>query len=591
MSEKMKESILYLVILASFSLVTVFTLNLGKPAPITPLPVVEADVATTSVVVGNATPTWQVIYEDPASSSSTPTNAESNVSFKGRADDPNGDNWYLIVCSTSTHVSTTSDGSCPTCAAGSITWATSSATDNNTTTATYTTSNSNEEKNDWWAWACDDASDEAQLCTSYSQGTGGTSEAYSPFVVNHRPVFDALTNNEPIDPDEVITWSTNTTTTDPDSYGGQDTIKLHICKTQEWTTTSDTCTGGYWSSSTVVTNNPSCDYDDPNNVIQDKTYYAYAWLVDNHGLEATGTIALGTASNYDVNNVTPSITAADIHLLDTDGTGNLELLYEGTTTPGFKVEATIIDYNSCEAAGGGNEISTSTAYVYRELIGYNNCSTTAGSNPNNCYPEISCTVGPCNGINDSDATTSCTFSLWFLAEPTVGSNSTDSTWWNEKWFASVKAIDDDGATATTEDSDGNELDKLEAYDLTTTNIPYGSVPPGSTSSEATTTIKATGNVGLDENVSGFNMEQVGDSNTIDIGQQHYSTTTGFLWTDGIVASSTEQELELNCQKSTSTSSPATKDTYWIIKVPGTQPSGTYNGTNTIAAITGEAQDW
>ena len=586
----MKKSIPWFVF-SAFILATVVALNFGRIGSIPPLSVVKADVATTSVTVGNNVPTWQVIYEDPASSSSTPTNVESDVNFKGRADDPNGDNWYLIICATSTQIATTTNGGCPVCPGGLV-WATSTATDNNTTTATYTPGEGDVEKNDWWAWACDNASGGGQLCTSYSQGIGGSSEANSPFVVNRRPIFDTLSNDGPKDPDQTVSWNTNVNTSDPDSYGGTDTIKLHICKTQEWNTTTDTCVGEYWSSSTVVTSDPSCQYNIPS-VTQDKTYNAYAWLVDEHGLEATGTIAVGTASNYDVNNVAPSISAATIQLLDTDGAGYLTLLpaYEESQTPGFKVKATITDNNSCEAAGGGNEISTVTAYVYRELIGYSNCSTTGDSNPNNCYPEISCTIGPCGGPSVSVATTSCTFSLWFLADPTVGSNATDSIWWDEIWLASVKATDDDNASGTTEDSDGTELDKFEAYDLTTSNIPYGSVPPGNTSNEATTTIKATGNVGLDENISGVDMVRVGNSETIAIGQQHYSTTTGFTWGDGVVASSTVQKLELNCPKSTSTSSPATKDTYWLIQVIIGQASGTYNGTNTIAALTGEAQNW
>lgn len=590
MSKKIRKSIPLIITFAFFALATVVVLNIGRLSPVTPLSIVEADMATTSVTVGNNAPTWQVVYENPPSSSSTPTDVESNVSFQGRADDPNGDNWYLIICSTSTQIATTSDGGSPVCPG--VTWATSTAADNTTTTATYTTGEADAEKNDWWAWACDDASGGNQLCTSSSQGTGSTSVAYSPFIVNHRPDFDALSNDGAKDPGETLTWSTSATTSDPDSYDGNDTVKLHICQTQAWTTTTDTCTGGYWSSSTVATSNPSSQYGIPS-VTQDKTYNAYAWLVDEHGLEATGTIVVGTASNYIVNNVTPSISAASIQLLDTDGAGNLTLLpaYEESETPGFQVKATIVDNNSCEADGGGDEISTTTTYIYRSGVGYSNCSTTVDSDPNNCYPEVSCTLGPCGGTSDSDATTSCTFSLWFLAEPTVGSNATDSTWWSENWLASVKAIDDDAATTTTEDGDGNELDKFEAYDLTTSNIPYGSVSAGNTSSEGTTTIKATGNVGLDENVSGADMDQVGDSNTIAIGQQHYSTTTGFTWGDGVVASSTVQELELNCSKSTATSSPATKDTYWLIQVPGGQPSGTYSGTNTIAAITGEAQDW
>jgi len=59
----------------------------------------------------------------------------------------------------------------------------------------------------------------------------------------------------------------------------------------------------------------------------------------------------------------------------------------------------------------------------------------------------------------------------------------------------------------------------------------------------------------------------------------------------VTASTSAQELELNCLKSTSTSSPATSSTFWVIKIPIGQGAGTYSGTNTIAAVTGEAQDW
>ena len=44
-------------------------------------------------------------------------------------------------------------------------------------------------------------------------------------------------------------------------------------------------------------------------------------------------------------------------------------------------------------------------------------------------------------------------------------------------------------------------------------------------------------------------------------------------------------------KSTSTSSPATGDTYWLLQIPATQETGIYNGTNTIEAVTGEGDEW
>jgi len=90
------------------------------------------------------------------------------------------------------------------------------------------------------------------------------------------------------------------------------------------------------------------------------------------------------------------------------------------------------------------------------------------------------------------------------------------------------------------------------------------------------------------------MEKDGDpGTTIPIEQQEYSTSTGFTWggASSTAASTTPAEFELNCSKTTSTSTPATADTYWKIKIPDAQESGTYNGTNTVTGITSETSTW
>ncbi len=130
-----------------------------------------------------------------------------------------------------------------------------------------------------------------------------------------------------------------------------------------------------------------------------------------------------------------------------------------------------------------------------------------------------------------------------------------------------------------------------AYSLLTTYIPYGTVSPGDISDQSTSTVQATGNVGLDENLSGTDMVKDGSAETIPIGAQHYSTTSGFAYWDGATTTNSATELELNCPKSTSTTTPTTSDTYWLIKVPETISTGFFHGTNTIAAITSEGQDW
>ncbi len=592
MSEKVKrmagKTIPFVMIMGLICLLAGMIFNVGVSEE---EQLVKADTATTTVTIGNKAPDWvQFAEEASESSAANPTNAGDDVSWNAIATDLNGDDYYLLICSTSS-APTANDGAEPDCAGGaSYEWAVSSNTATNTTsTATYTTQDSDPEANNWYAFICDDNLSGARCNTTYATGTGNTA---SPFVVNHRPDLDALSNNSPQDPSGTVTWSTNANTSDPDSYGGQDTVRLHICQTAGWNTSTAQCLGSAWCSSTAVVSNPSCSYN-LGSVVQDRTYQAFAYLVDNEGFAYS---AQASSSDYDVNNVAPTITAASINLLDTDGSGNLQLLpgYAATATPGFSVEATISDDNSCEAYGGASEINatSSIAFIYRSGIGAASCDSAGEANPNNCYVIVgTCQLGPCGGSGDSDVTTTCSFSLWFVAEPTTGTATSQSPWWEEEWLASVKAVDNDFASSTTESSNGNELASMLAYDLVTDTINYGTVSPSEISDQATSTVQATGNVGMDENLSGVNMDRVGGGGSIAIGNQHYATTSGFSYWAGTTTTVGAVELELNCPKSTSTSTPAEKDTYWLILIPNSISTGVFNGTNTIAAVTSEGTDW
>jgi len=176
--------------------------------------------------------------------------------------------------------------------------------------------------------------------------------------------------------------------------------------------------------------------------------------------------------------------------------------------------------------------------------------------------------------------------MWYVADPT------DSTSYypGENWLASVKAVDDNNASSTTGASSGSEMKSYIASALTIyTSIDYGTVGAGNTSNEGTTTIKAIGNTGLDNEISGQDMES--GANLIAIDQQHASTTSGFAWATGITATSTAQTLEIGCKKTTDTSIPATSSTYWLIKIPDIQAAGIYEGTNTIAGVISATNTW
>ena len=139
------------------------------------------------------------------------------------------------------------------------------------------------------------------------------------------------------------------------------------------------------------------------------------------------------------------------------------------------------------------------------------------------------------------------------------------------------------------------------------SIPFGALEPGDLTDPlvATTTVRATGNVGMDELLSGEAMCGTytsaitcpnSASSTIPETYQVFATssvtyatasTSGF-----ILSSSTQNELELNVSKSTATSSQASGVTFWGIQVPiSITLAGAYTGENTFFGKVGEPSEW
>ncbi len=143
--------------------------------------------------------------------------------------------------------------------------------------------------------------------------------------------------------------------------------------------------------------------------------------------------------------------------------------------------------------------------------------------------------------------------------------------------------------------------------LNTFAIPYGSLEPGQKTDPlvATTTVSATGNVGLDELLTGESMctnytsaVSCRNSATSTIAESNQvfatsSVTYGFATSSGRTLSSTTlKELELNVRKSTTTVTQATGRTYWGINVPNTITlAGSYTGENTFYGRVGEPAQW
>lgn len=585
--------------------------------------IANANVATTSVTVLNTPPQYVTdVQESPASSTTTPTNAGSAVTFIVTATDSSGDNYYLLICKTQA-APTPTDGGAPECNGGSGNrWARSASTATGvqasaatTTVDTVTGGQFNNEINSWYGYICDGASTGAACNAAMSNGipsAGAMATASSPFVVNHRPVFTTFVDNSPLNPGQLVTWYA--TATDVDTYGGfaTDTLTLFVCKAADFTGTA--CgAGGTWTSGYASPTDPTASTT-ISNPFPDATYASYGYIIDTHGSLAPTGGAQGSNSVFVVNNMTPTIAAASVTLLDTDQSGPLTLSGMATQTAGFSVQFTVTDQNSCYTSGGSpTEIAFASTSVYRSAITQAVCSKSQNYNANNCYPygaattsiawNMTCTASSTSCINnaDSDVIWSCTFPLWYIADAT----DAGSFYAAQNWLASAIATDNNASSSSfVESTTGTELSQYLAYNVATTTIQYGSLQPGnSTVNVGDTALKRTGlqavgNVGIDETLYGTDMCPTyptctgNATSTIFITNQHYASSSVVFASATALVANPGASFLLHVPKSTSTTTPSQLDTYWGILVPGAITiSGDYTGVNTLIAFTSPSSTW
>lgn len=602
-----------LVGIAVFALVFIF--NIGEKQV---NQAIAQDSATTTVIVLNTPPAWTATTTELIeSSSSTPTNAGDVVSWVAIGTDSNSENYHLLICSTATAPATTTGGNAPSCVGGTQ-WAVSTSTASGVQAiAATTTLASWSEVNVWYGWICD-ANALSSRCNPVStQGTNATNS--SPFEVNHRPSFSLFSDPVVGNPGDLVTFYS--TSSDSDVSGVNDTVYLTICGAGGYATSTDTCIGTTYATSTaLVPSNATATYSI---VIptQDQNYTIYPYIRDNHGFEASGG-AHGVAATLTVNNVAPTVDGSTISLAQGTST-NLILTVEAGQTTGFTLSFVTTDNNSCDAAGGGpaDEITGYDLSIYRSGSGNSSttCTTGAGSyNANKCYPSGSaptawnlvCTASTttCSGSTDTTMQWDCTFPLWYIADPTDGTATTTQYSTND-WRAQVRGRDNNSAIgAFAESTTPVEVTSFLAFALNTLSIPYGSLEPGQETPflSATTTIAATGNVGLDKDVQGASMCNTyttaspclpNDASTIPESAQVFTATTSETYASALgygntLSSTTPKEIEINVPKSTATSTQATASAYWGIKVPASITfAGSYTGENTFTALVGESAQW
>jgi hypothetical protein len=627
------------------SMLGVFVILLGLVIDLPRGHVARANTATTSVTVLNTPPQWtNDAYENPTSSTGTPTNIGSPVTWVGSAADSSGDGYFLIICRSSVTPIPRNNG-VPNCGGetpgdttGTSTWAKSGTTTSGAlataaTTTVYESQFSPEFIN-WWAFVCD-GNPTGAACNPSSR-TGSTSGAIansnSPFVVNHPPSFTAFYSNSSSSASGIIPGSTGwwyATATDPDTYGGTatDTVILSVCRTPSFNG-FDCVSGQQW---TATSGNPQAN---PTTTFAipvpypDAAYASYAYIRDSHGnLQSTSSAQQGVNSSFYVNNVAPTIAAASVSLLNATGApSSLLLTNMATATPGFRVEFVVTDNNSCQTASGTAEIVSGISNIYRSGITQSGCNQSSMFNTNYCYAGgaattsmwqgyscVASSTDPCGGTSDPNITWICTFPLWYNADPT----DDISQFAGEDWRASAQAADNNFSTSSlVEGTAPREMISAMYYDLQSTSsvqqLIYGGLAPGNNSdplgvaSDTQLMVRSLGNTGIDITLYGGDMcttFNAGGPNggcfsgsatsTIAPANQRYATSS-VTWAlaTNILQVSPGVELELDVQKTIATATPRQKMTFWGIAVPGTiTQSGDYRGQNTLIGLVGETAFW
>jgi hypothetical protein len=579
--------------------------------------------ATTTVTVLNTPPTWDVTAREQfASATTTPTNTGTSTRWTATASDSNSEDYYLLICkSSSTPIAAA--GGPPSCGGGaSDIWAVSGAITSGTAGyAATTTQEGWAEVNDWYAYICDGNSGSPACNDAQYNGlheAGPASATSSPFVVNHRPYVTLAADDSPTIPGATTTWTT--TSDDDDALGGADTIQLHVCKAQDFNAAIPACgVAGFWASSTFTTANATAD----GFIIapqQDRDHDAYIYIVDEHGHPASGGWH-ASSTVLTIQNVAPYVSSSSIQVYDVFGTTtsdqNLNLVTEEGETENFVVEFQVVDLNSCEAFGGGDEITSANLNVFR----YNGtdpytqsllCDASGEYDANSCYTDTNAfftpncyqVPGDCSGPTQSSVTWECTFPMWYIADPT----DNGSQFSGHDWRASVR-VADEALTSSYSTYNGAvdvagsaNMIQFLSFRATGSPIAYGSHQPGFGTAQhpATTTVFATGNTGLNQYLSGDAMctnypSCSGNAtSTIYVPYQHYSLTNTTAYAAGTeLSTSTSPTLvDVNITKPTATNTPTQDDTFWGIEVPGSITyAGDYIGRNYIDGAVAPSGEW
>ncbi len=513
----------------------------------------------------NQAPSISAGPSDGGSCTSTPSNVGDTITFSATGTDPDGDDYYLLVCQTNS-VSTSSEAA-PSCASSQDLCISDLASSTegstcSTTSASYlsTATWDSDLISVWYAYICDYGTD--QRCSSVSQGTGDTGY---PININRPPIdFVDYHQSGPVNPGVDIFLGIDNFTGDDD----YDVSDLFFCKTSG--ATGNGCSGEEYCSVEDIGIYSACDASTtiPSEGVQD----CYMYVFDEHGLGSSNN---ASSCAFIINNVAPVLSSISLN-----SGASIDMSTGGEGLSGNKdiiASATVTDNNGCA------DIASVVSHTYTTDIGPTGCDSSGENDANDCYWNTSCSVSSaCSSGISYDY--ECTINFKYHADPTDASTPKVSNGWETKIIASDGDLSDNGTSTAIELISYLSLDVSSA-------IEYGSLgidEMGDSDNLTTTTdVKATGNCGLDVELSGTNMT---GSGTIVVGQQKYATS-GVAYSSAIALTSSAEEFELNVEKPTTTSASPLEKIYWGLQIPGSTSAGSYSGTNTFTAKKAETEDW
>ncbi|KPJ55185.1 hypothetical protein AMJ47_01575 [Parcubacteria bacterium DG_72] len=255
-------------------------------------------------------------------------------------------------------------------------------------------------------------------------------------------------------------------------------------------------------------------------------------------------------------------------------------LTEGSTK-NVVCTALITDDDGCE------DITSVTSVFYRTNL----AGGPEAADDNNDHYSINCVVdgGSCTGGGDLTATYTCTFPVYYYADPTDAGDYLATDW-------TCQVTPSDSVGEGTADTDTIEMDSLVGLDVDAT-INYGELALGANtgSTNQQTTITNRGNVQIDITLDGYGSSD-GDGksmtcsiSSITIGNEEYGISS-FTYGTGTDLTDTAVELDLDVPQQTNDATPSTKEVYWGFGMPSTGVGGSCSGTVVFTAVNDIGQD-